>query len=86
MTPFKMNVVRFNMVQEMLAPHGMIIMQGSVIDETLPIYCNRIVDHIDLKSIDIEKSIQISDFPSLERYLNGGRKEYINHRRNSQIL
>lgn len=86
MNAFKMNVARFNMVKEMLASHGLTIMQDAVIDDTLPIYCNRIVGHIDTKTIDLEKSIQISDFPSLEKYLNGGREEYINHRRNSQIL
>ncbi|AZS26262.1 hypothetical protein [Vibrio anguillarum] len=83
-TPFRMNIMRYKKVSEALAPYGLVLRNGVVIDETLPRNVHSVVGYIDNKKIDLEVPISLCDYPDVAAYIDGGRERRIKKFRKEQ--
>lgn len=81
---FKMNIERYNRFKQMIGEHSLTIQLGVVFDTSLPIAMHRIVCEVDTKQIDLDKPLELSQYPEITDYLNGGREKRINEHNESQ--
>ncbi len=74
---FKLNVLRHQKMQSALNKHGLTLTNGVVVDSTLPYTMHQIVCPFDYKTIDLNKDVDLSQFPQIFDYIKGGRSEKI---------